>query len=463
MRLFTNKRGSAIIMALVTITILLVLGMAVITLSMGTLTTNVADATTNDTYYAAEAGINSAIEQVKAEVVKYYAEMSKLDGNYTSLYDNFFAGIALRSQGSFDEPDIQNMSTIHTTFSAGNINADDNTGDILISCEATATDGTKYAVNGSVKVLRIDLRSSGEWFFDGIPLYAGGTLHVNHNYSGVTPNNATIICNKYTPNSWTKNGGGVNYNVTVDTNAAAAIGDPIPYPSYSNPNLDSNVKILPSGSYLANVNAISQGIIYCQGNLTINAWAPVYKDIYCDGILTISGTEFYGNIYCRDIVEFSGGSFSGNIICDGIVKISSCNRTGFIMAGESIEVRWGSDYNCSYYAVGPINITGAGGSYGVVYSATQLNLGDFSGKGIFFSGGDVFLNGSPGMTALVAKGTVHINGKNLAISYDQSYIDSVKANNPFFFPSSGSGVGSSNTPTSDVIQGQTVTAVGRIN
>jgi len=463
-----NKRGSAIIMALVTITILLVLGMAVITLSMGTLTTNVADATTNDTYYAAEAGINSAIEQVKTEVVKYYAEMSKLDGNYTSLYDNFFQGIASNSSSNFNEPDIQSMDTI-TTFSAGNFDEGANTGDILISCEAIAADGTKYVVNGSVNVLRIDLRSGGgEWFFDGVALYAGDTLHVKQWYNGVTPYNATIVCNRYTPNNWTK-AGGVNYNVVVDENAAGAIGEFLPYPSYSNPAVGSNVIEFAAGTSIPNASGISEGIIFGRGDLSLASWSTAYKDVYCDGNLSISGTNFIGNIYCRGNLTFTGGSFSGKIICDGNITISNCNKSGVIMSGGYINASGGAN-SCSFYAVGPINISGGNGSAdgGVIYSCTELRISGSNAHGIYFSGGDIFANNGTSLdkSALIAKGTIHANGNWLTLSYDQSYIDSVKNNpaNAFFFGggSGGSGGGGA-APTSDVIQGQSITALGRLN
>jgi len=465
-----NKRGSAIIMVLVTITILLVLGMAVVTLSLGTLTANNADATTNDTYYAAEAGINSAIAQVKTEVVKYYAQMSDPGSDYTSLYTNFYANIASNASSRFNEPSIQHMTT-STAFSAGNINEGANTGDILISCEATAADGTKYVVNGSVSVQRIDLRSGGgDWFIDDVALYSGGTLHVSHWYSGITPSNATVVCSQYSPPNWAK-AGGASYNVLVDANAADAIGDLIPYPSYSNPALGSNVKEFAAGAQINNASGVPEGIIYGRGDLRVASWSTVYKDIYCDGNLTISNTGFNGNIYCRGNLSFSGGSgFSGKIICDGNITISGCDRSGLITAGGSITASGGAN-SCSFYAVGPIDISGgsSGADGGVIYSCTQLKISGGNAHGIYFSGGEIFAN-SNGTTlfksVLIAKGTIHAN--NLTLSYDKSYTDSIlnDPDNAFFFGggsgSSGAGGGGS-TPTSDVILGQTISAAGRTN
>jgi hypothetical protein len=358
------------------------------------------------------------------------------------------------------------MNTI-TTFSAGRFNTEENTGDILISCEAIAADGTKYVVNGSVNVQRIDLRSGGKWFFDGVALYAGGTLHVQHWYNGVTPYNAAIVCNNYKPNSWVYNSDGRNYALTVDVNAADAIGDFLPYPSYSNPALGSNVIEFAAGTHIENASGFPESILYGRGDLSLKSWSTINKDVYCDGDLSISGSNFNGNIYCRGNLSFSGGSFSGKIICDGNITISNCNKSGLIMAGGSINVSGGAN-DCSFYAVGPIDISGGSASAdgGVIYSCTELRIRGGNAHGIYFSGGDIFANNGTSLSksALVAKGTIHANW--LTLSYDQSYIDIVKndPDNAFFFGggSGGSG-GGGNTPTSDVIKGQTMTAIGRIN
>ena len=112
-----NIRGTAIIMALITMTVLLLLGLAVATLSMGTLKANTADATTNDSYYAAEAGVNNAIDQLKLEVARYYKGMMDAQGTvYNGLYNNFASGIAVNAQTNFSEPAFSGGST-STTFS----------------------------------------------------------------------------------------------------------------------------------------------------------------------------------------------------------------------------------------------------------------------------------------------------------------------------------------------------------
>ncbi len=340
-----NKRGSAIIMVLVTVTLLLVLGMAVITLSLGTLTTNTADATTNDTYYAAEAGINSAIEHVKTEVVKYYAQMSDASGSdYTSLYEGFFSGIASNSSASFAEPDIQNMNTI-TTFGAGNFDGETNTGDILISCEATAADGTKYVVNGSVNVLRIDLRSGGGLTIPELAVFSGGTLNLDTK-SKMTVSGHDVVVNSFIDNSNKKDNLTLNNGATLKYLHETAIGpleDTLSYPGYADPIISdvdlfintsnfsinwSNVPQEPvgiistTGSNLIISNCtVPDGVIHSGGNITASN-GSFYADLYCDGNFEAKNGDFYGDIYCRGNVSISNGNFYGNIICGGIMTLS---------------------------------------------------------------------------------------------------------------------------------------------
>ena len=84
-------RGSAIIVALITMCVLILLGGAVAILSSGTLNVNTADAQTNDAFYAADSSVNSAIEQIKYEASSYYNEMLAASGEaYISLYNSFF-------------------------------------------------------------------------------------------------------------------------------------------------------------------------------------------------------------------------------------------------------------------------------------------------------------------------------------------------------------------------------------
>lgn len=458
-----NKRGSAIITAIVSMLLLFLLGIAVVALSMGSLTVNKADATVNSAYYAGEAGVNSAIEQVKAEVVKYYAQMSEAgSGEYAALYDNFFAGIAANSSARFTEPAIRGISTA-TTFGWGNYSSADNTADILISCTATAAKGTKYLVTGSVKVRRLDLFSGGGWFVDDVALYAGGSLEVSQWYNGVTPTNASIVCAGYSPGNWAYNTNGSNYNLTVDPSAADAIGDLIAYPSYTTPSFGGSAKEYPAGSYIDNLSGVSEAVIYGRGNLNVTSWSDTSKTIYCDGNLSLSNFGFSGSIYCRGNVTITGGNgFNGKIVCDGNVTLTSCNKSGLILAGGYIHASGGSNV-CSMYARGPIELTGGtlGAEGGVIYSCTSVTISGGQASGIYFSGGDIYCVSGATLTrsVLIAKGTIHVSGW-LGLSYDAAYIQQIIESTPFFFPNGSGGAGGSVTPDAGVIISQSVKAGG---
>ena len=98
-------------MALVCITVLVLLGLAVATLSMGSLVSSSADAETNTTYYAAESSINSALEHLKYEASKYYNEMLDADSAaYPALYSDFFSAINSNAQLNFAEPAIDGVT-----------------------------------------------------------------------------------------------------------------------------------------------------------------------------------------------------------------------------------------------------------------------------------------------------------------------------------------------------------------
>ncbi len=429
-------------MALATMALLLILGLAVMTLSTGALTVNEADAAVNDAYYAAEAGVNSGIEQVKLEVAKYYKRMSEEHGSaYASLYNNFFSNIAANSSNNFVEPSIKGMSTI-TTFSPGHINNSANTGDILISCKAVSPNGTKYVVNGSVSLKRQDLNSSN-WYIPNVVLYAGGTLTLNQYNDGVNATGAPIIVGG-TSRPW------ANPNCTIKSDAADAVNACL---TYSPPDLSGKtislyitaannvVSSYPPGSpiYVTSdpgvtvtlqANPIPQGIIYIKGNLYLYNHGDVNADIYCDGNVENNGGTLRGNIYCKGSFSMTNGQIWGSVFADG-----------------------------------PISISGGGGNSGVIYSSSKLTLGNFSAGGIYFSGGDIVINGGTTIQgAVIAKGGIYpsVSWSQLTVTYSQSYIDSIVNNSKYEFFFKGGGGGSGKLPDSSVITAQNVKAAGLI-
>ncbi len=479
-----SKRGSAIIMALVTITVLMLLGLAVIALSMGTLKANAADATTNDAYYAAEAGVNSAIEQVKTEVSRQYSNMKGATGAlYDSYYNNFFADISSNAALKFIEPSIDGI-TIETTFSLGSHDASQDAQDILISCTSMTADGTKYVVNGSVKVKRIDLRSKN-WLIEDHVVYTGASLNLGNN-SGMTAsgNDVKTKAVKYvrSDNPLIVNNG----NLVIDPTAGDDIKDALSYPSYTDPvitDLDIyvttnnyvfkstypapvGIKTAPGINISFRESGVPAGTIHGQGNITFSDIENVYADVYCDGNLNVSSGTYYGNLYCRGNMTLSNGVFKGNIICDGNVTITSGNYNGLILAGGAVTISNASSV-CSVFASGVVKITSVGASGGIIYSSTELRIGNLSSSTIFFSAGDIVITGGSSVTGmLIAKDMIYYSPDNsyMTINYSQSLVDQVKADprNTFFFGGSGSG-GSGTVDYSNVILGQSISAAGRKN
>jgi hypothetical protein len=269
---------------------------------------------------------------------------------------------------------------------------------------------------------------------------------------GMQANNADVMLG-----GLEENGGELKYNKNLIINPFAGdqFGDTL---SYAPPNMSGkpiSIHVTASNNTISSLwqyseplyitsdpgvtvtfqnDTIVDGIIYISGDVVLNSGGSVYADIYCDGNLTNKGRELRGNVYCKGSITMTGGQIRG-----------------------------------SMFAEGPISIVSAGGDGGVIYSCTELRLGDWQASGIYFSGGDVAITGNPGITGmLIAKGNVYFTSSSgwPRVHYQQNYIDKVKndPDNAFFFGggSGGSG-GGGNTPTSDVIKGQTMTAIGRIN
>ncbi len=476
-----NTRGSAIIMALVTMTLLVTLGLAVIMISFSTLQQNVTDDANNDAYYAAEAGVNSAIEQVKLETLRYYNAMLDSSGSdYTSLYNGFFTGISTNAQYNFNEPDISGITT-ETTVTEGLFNSADNTCELLISCTSTAGEGSRYMVNGSVTVKRVDVSAGGSWSVPDRAITAGGTLNLgNTNGINVSGGNV-VVANLARKNTWQL--GISSGSLMVDPNAGAVLKDTKEYPSYTNPSVPSPNMYITQNNFTvntsnkppspvaitsaANINVnfnqctITSGTIYIKGNVTITN-GNYGADIYCDGNFTANSCTIDGNVYSRGNVYINGATMNGEITCDGSLTLTSGSLVGTVFAGTSINVSNASSTG-SLFSPGPITITSAGISNGIIYSSSLINYGNSSTTCILFSGGDIVITGGSNVCGSIsAMGDIKgVSDSNiwLSLSYSRSNLENIFADpdNTFFTTSS--------EPVLDenVITGQQVKAQGRLN
>ncbi|MGI5850247.1 MAG: hypothetical protein ACOX8Q_09345 [Christensenellales bacterium] len=485
--LFFNHRGSAIIMALVTMTVLIILGLGVATLSIGTLKANRADAATNTAYYAANAGVNSAIEQLKYETANYYsAMMHAQSAEYWSLYNNFFANISSSAQLHFAEPAIDGVTTV-TTFATGGFDTTQNICEFLVSCTATASDGTKYAVNGVLNIKKVDVRTVQQyvWITDNAAVKSGGTLNLESKNSVTVVGGNIIVGNlSYTEKD------GLPYSITggeliIDPSVGSTINDMLTYPSYSDPVLvdgiyysqketinwsnlpEPPVSIVTAEGVDIKISSctVPEGTIYIRGNANISN-CTVNCDIYCDGNITISNySSISGNIYCRGNVYLTNTDAGGNIFCDGFVDYNNGTLSASIYSGNGITVHNGITSG-NMFSPAEIIIENTDVTDGIIYSSAKLTLGSGNMTAVFFSGssvefmGDATVNGT-----VVAKNDIYFKvdaTKDLFVDYyySEETINNIvyDPKNSFFFT-----LPSGAKLDEDVILDQAVTAVGRIN
>ena len=235
--LLRNRKGSAILSAVIIMVVLALLGIAVTTMSLSTLQKNNTDMSNNEAYYASESGVASAIEHLKYEVISYYKLMSDAEGtDYSYLYNNFFTGINSNAQVNFIEPDIDEVST-QTLFYTGNFDDTDNVCEFRIVCVSTTADDSKYQVEANVYVKKIDIKasSSGEFvLIDNAAIIAGNLLDISK-HSGFTVNGGDVIVKDITYNSswvpYTINGGALYLNPVIGNSVKNILN----YQSYSDP------------------------------------------------------------------------------------------------------------------------------------------------------------------------------------------------------------------------------------
>jgi hypothetical protein len=481
-----NNRGSALVAAMVTMTVLILLGVAVVTLSMGTLKTNMADVHTNNTYYAGESSINSAIEQIKYETGSYYADMqSASGGTYTTLYNDFFSALRSNAQQNFSEPEIHGLTT-ETTFSNGSYDAVNDVGEIVITSTATAADGTTYVVKGSVFIKRVDVSgsSTSNWIIGDAAIKAGGTLSLGKK-NGVGVTNGDIIVSELTyTRDW------LPYSISggqliISENVADTIIDPLSYPSYADPviakvdtyvtenNYTFNWSYKPEDSVgittddnidieFSSCTIDLEGTVHGKGNIHINN-GTFYPDFYSDGDMHINNCSVYGDVYCRGDLMINNANVYGRVFCDGFIDFHNGSLNNTAASGGGITMH-NATCNGSLYSAGEVNVYQVGINGGIVYSSTKLILGDFSASAVFFSGGDIELTHSLSITGcVIAKDDIYFktdSNKDMTVNFSQTTVDNVvyDEDNAFFFTST-----ESQELDEDVFVDSTVSAVGRVN
>ncbi len=500
-----GRRGSAIIMALVIMTVLFLLGIAVITVSMGTLRTNVADAENTDAFYAAEAAVKSGIDQLKYEVAYYYNQMlTATSADYPTLYSNFFNKINENAGVNFKQLNFTGITT-DTKFSIGTYDTANDICEFTITSTAIVDNTeTEYKVVGRLYVEKIDVRASDPWEIDDYALLAGGTFT---NSDGFAINGGDAYVGQFINPRGTEWYQGYNGNPVV---AMPGIGDTINGTvsfsgvSYSSPSItspdyyvtvnnstlkssavdtakavtiasapgvsftlsDAGSLIYPGsvvysrGNLNLSARANSPGItVYCDGNFTSSGGSK-YVTVYCAGNVTISEGPFYGTIYCKGTVTISG-NVTATVYCDGNFTMPSGSFKGLVVCGGNSNVTASGGIDASFYAAGDVSITsGLSGSNHVIYAGRDLTLSGGGGtNAVLFAGRDVYLKNGPTVNgAIIAKRNIYQSGW-FTINYSYSRIQEIMEdpNNSFFF----GGGGSSAANLDEAIVGSKITAIGR--
>ena len=386
------------------------------------------------------------------------------------------------------EPSINGVNTA-TTFSTGTYDTDSDVCQFLISCLATAADGTRYAVDGEVYIKRVDVRTAEEnnWIIPDAAITAGGTLELeSKNSVNVTNGDVVVSTLSYTLKNdlpYVISGG----TLLVDPNTVNTIHDVLTYPSFVDPYMpevdllitEENATVTWSNLtnppvYIETADNISlhiaactvpDGIIHVKGDLDINN-AVINGDIYCDGNMSINNfSTVNGNIYCRGNLLIDNVDISGNIYCDGIVDFNNGTLDSNIYAGGGIDVH-NAVCGGNLFSPAPITLEVTTVTDGIIYSKTKLNVGRGSTAAIFFSGGDIEFSGDVFVDGtVIAKNDIFFKkDANLELFVDYVYstatLESIleDPNNGFFFTIPGMPQLDENIYVDD-----SVTAVGRVN
>ena len=487
-RLLKSKKGSAIMTVLIVMVVLVLLGQAITMLTLGTLRTNVADSSNNEAYYAAESGVLSAIDQVKHEVVAYYSTLSDAsESDYNALFGAFSTSINANAQTRFVEPTIEGGST-STTFYVGAYDPVNEVCEFNIQCISTTPDNARYQVNASVYVKKVDISVPGGLLSvpDNAALVVGGELDLDYDSSIIILGGDAYV-GSISPETMERNK--VPYKLVqgdlyVDPAPGESLTNPFVYPSYSDPDVSgadytaitdmtldggvftppSVITTLPDVTLTLN-KGFSNSLVYGQGDVNITTGQYTDIDLYVDGNLNIDGAKFTGNIYCRGNITVENTPLTGTIICDGNFSFLNGSHDGEIIVGGTVDINNASSVT-SIAAVGDINISSTGMQAGLVYSSSDISIGNCSISAVIYSYNDVDITGSLHVSgAVFAKNNYYFSntGSNMNLNYDSEFVQGIvdEANINIF----GNGGETPPAPTLDasIFVSEEITPVGRLN
>ncbi len=403
-----NKKGSALLTVLVIMTVLVVVGMGVISNSMNNLTATDVVTVNERSYYASENAAQVAISTIKNEVSQYYMTM-KNSSSYTAyqaLYSSFFTYLQGRLVGEnsiLAEPDfVQNeldgKTTVTCTMNTPTTQSSGYLGTTFNVTCTTTIDGVSRTVRGSLRVDAAPLKyqwTSAPALTDSMLLLGGNTevdCEGTENHLTVS-GTATMGGEVVNPCGFSATSLNVNNAYVEDLLIWKLFYNQFDK-SIANPSLPTPVTPGTASNkyYFDTSTIIDQNIgsknIYCAGDLTIEDVQVNNCDIY------VAGNFYLNNAGDPDRLKGSNVYVEGNMVINASNFWSNGHQPMYYYAGGNISIILGQGGHGASHKSGRIEDTymTAGGNI-TITSAYADDQDDVIDNSAFYAGGSIAING----------------------------------------------------------------------
>jgi hypothetical protein len=395
-----NKKGNALLTAVVTMSVLIIITVCVAALSVTNINLSVKSKQYNNTYYLAEAAVQKGMQQVKDSIANYYKQMQSIpvaqyDTTYMAKYNGFFGNVRTDAATAFTEP----------KFTAPEYSAAGTSTSFSIEDESGAS--AKIVVQSTAN-------------YGGVTKTVRGVLNVQkqHVYekTGSTYNPTENVLTIGQDMVFNPNTGCINQFRIHGGNAVVG--------GYEYQNNTDNKKIVPDSGYKVteaastfSTNLTYQTLLQKRDTRTPTAWVETaagpdwhhtqITPSYIEGLpnlsFSITSCGITGQVYCHGNLNFVSGDLDGNLFCDGDVTINNVGIKGNIVAAGKVTFNsgtFGDDKNgwkaSSVFAGTDVIVNnGATLTNVLVFATRDYNLNNNpSGKEIVFAGRDINITAS---------------------------------------------------------------------
>lgn len=401
-KILKNKKGNALLAAVVTFSVLIILTMGIAASSVTSIQLSVKSARVNNTYYSGETAAQKGLQQVKESVAQYYAKLrddfnATQDMNaYNEAYTSFFDNVIKNAEYDYKEPVFTETSykgvKTTTTFSKESEDNEAGTAQIKVTSKATMPDGSEKTVSGYLTIQKYPVVTE-----------SGSTYEVTKNVLTVGGN--MVFYNNNNTQQVNVSGGTIQIGGYQNKNA------------YKSLNPESAVSIVPGlGDAIKNeltyATMLQKRDTRTPTRYITATTPPIWSDQgsqselhYLEGVdglsFSVSGGSYYGQVYCRGSnLTIQNGNYFGNIFCDGNVTLNGASVNGNIVAAGDINISGGTYYGTiqngklvkgAFFAGGNININNGGTAQNLyLYARNNFNMNSNpSGSAIIFAGGDI--------------------------------------------------------------------------